>query len=490
MATPTLLDTPRGVSGKINRNTNTFVDPTQQYAPAPSAPVIAATSLQTPQQPYKIPQPDPQPSTSNLALTTSDVASKLKAEAEFEPPKNEGKEELSVLRQALTGQVEGIADQENQIREEEGIYEKRKLARAEADKLDRYEQEYRDEVANLRKNADAYVGTGLQDKINEVTDLYENKRANVALTYKTLAGDYNEAAMIVNDKVQSLRNQLSQNIELYKLASDAVNNDLTESEKLQVQANLNKKQAEDTARLTAYQAVLENAAKNGAPASVLAAIDAASRKPGATSADIFAAAGTYAGDPLYTLQLQKLRTEISLLGQPTAEERKLQAEALRNAETAIPLLQDKVNLIDTLLTHPGLASQVGPNNLARIPVTAEMTGAAQEFLGGVNQLINKETIDTLVNLKERGGTLGALSDTERVMLQQAASKLGTWQIKEGNQQGKFNVSEAAFKAELKNIQDLANRALIKARGSIYTDEEEAAFQSLNESALTPDMFYR
>ena len=136
-----------------------------------------------------------------------------------------------------------------------------------------------------------------------------------------------------------------------------------------------------------------------------------------------------------------------------------------------------------------MASQVGPNPFARVPITAELTGAAQEFVGGINQLISKETVDTLISLKERGGTLGALSNEERLMLQQAASKIGTWQIQDGPAKGKFNISEAVMRKELETIKTLANRALTKARGSVFADDEEAVFNQIGESALTPGSFY-
>lgn len=142
-------------------------------------------------------------------------------------------------------------------------------------------------------------------------------------------------------------------------------------------------------------------------------------------------------------------------------------------------LRGKVTLIDSLLSSKGMAGSVGPYGIARwTPFTADKAERA-EFAAGVNQLIGQETIDTLVSLKERGGTLGALSDQERVLLQTAASKIGSWIVrdKSGNPTGEFEVSEKDFKAELNRIKDLTNKAIERAGGSGGTDDLDAALQS-------------
>lgn len=132
----------------------------------------------------------------------------------------------------------------------------------------------------------------------------------------------------------------------------------------------------------------------------------------------------------------------------------------------IDTLKQKVALIDSLLESKGLAGSVGPYGVSRwTPFTADKA-ERKEFAAGVNQLIGQETIDTLLNLKKQGGTLGALSDNERFMLQSAASKIGSWQIKDaqGNPTGEYEVSEDAFKAELNRIKELTQKAIDQAGG--------------------------
>ena len=139
-----------------------------------------------------------------------------------------------------------------------------------------------------------------------------------------------------------------------------------------------------------------------------------------------------------------------------------------DAETTSKL-QDKISQIDDLISKVSTTGSgvIGPTWLARWSTGNTLSGKEQEFVGSVKQLISKETLDTLVNLKKAGGTLGALSDQERVMLQNAATKIGNWEKKDknGNGKGVWAVSESAFKTELETIKKLTQRALENAGGN-------------------------
>lgn len=183
------------------------------------------------------------------------------------------------------------------------------------------------------------------------------------------------------------------------------------------------------------------------------------------------------------------RTQRGQIGKPTSKEIQESQQAVENAKESIPLVQDKINLINSLLNSPGLNSSVGTNKLGRTALTDKLTGSAQSFAGGVTQLLNQETIDTLINLKAKGGTLGALSDQERILLQSAATKIGKWEIKDKNNNGtgKYNIDEASFKAELNRIKELAQRALDKATGKLISSEEKSTLNDLFNSTSTQSM---
>lgn len=129
-------------------------------------------------------------------------------------------------------------------------------------------------------------------------------------------------------------------------------------------------------------------------------------------------------------------------------------------------LADKAKAYQDVLNDPYLSSTAGANWMGRMSPGSIFTGGKQTLQGKIKGLTSKETLDTLLNLKAQGGTLGALSDSERIMLQNAASNLGAWEIKDdkGNGTGEYNVSEPAFRAELEKLRDLSKKAYERATG--------------------------
>jgi len=146
------------------------------------------------------------------------------------------------------------------------------------------------------------------------------------------------------------------------------------------------------------------------------------------------------------------------------------AQKLKEQNIAkLPSIKDKLASIDSLINSKGLNSAVGTTKLGRNAIINNLTGETQNFVGGVKQLISRETLDTLVNLKAEGGTLGALSEKELAMLEGAASKINTWEIKDsktGVGTGKYNASEKAFRKELETLKTLTERAYINAGGTL------------------------
>ena len=143
------------------------------------------------------------------------------------------------------------------------------------------------------------------------------------------------------------------------------------------------------------------------------------------------------------------------------------AGIVSKADTQVTeVLQTKIDLITSLENSDGLAGSVGAYAVSRwTPLTIDKAERLS-FAGGVHQLTSQETLSSLINLKAAGGTLGALSDQERVMLQNAATKISGWEIKDksGIGTGVWEVSEADFLAELGRIKTLAQRALARAAG--------------------------
>ena len=139
----------------------------------------------------------------------------------------------------------------------------------------------------------------------------------------------------------------------------------------------------------------------------------------------------------------------------------------------IETLNTKVNLIDSLIDHPGMTGTTGVYGIARWTPFSPDKAEKQQFISGVSQLISQETLGTLLNLKAQGGTLGALSDGERRMLQEAATKIGTWEMRNDDDKVTgYEIDEASMKAELNEIKRLANLAIQKAGGTVNLGQDD------------------
>lgn len=132
-----------------------------------------------------------------------------------------------------------------------------------------------------------------------------------------------------------------------------------------------------------------------------------------------------------------------------------------------PLL-DKLQITNDLLKNTaGMRGVVGPNRIARAGLfnLSTFTGSEGDFIAGINQLTNQETLTTLLELKKAGGTLGALSEGEGKLLREAATKINSWAKKDknGNVIG-YKTTEKAFQKELNTLKKYTERAIVEAGG--------------------------
>ena len=154
-------------------------------------------------------------------------------------------------------------------------------------------------------------------------------------------------------------------------------------------------------------------------------------------------------------------------------------------QQTISILEDKLNTFNEVLNNKqGLKRAVGEYATKRwTPFTADKAELV-DFVGKVEQLTSEETINTLLDLKKAGGTLGALSDQERIMLQNAATAIGNWKIedKKTEKVKGYEVSEDVFIKEIKRLQELTQKALKEAGGT--QDYKAQINQMINSGQVT------
>ena len=95
-------------------------------------------------------------------------------------------------------------------------------------------------------------------------------------------------------------------------------------------------------------------------------------------------------------------------------------------QLAIDNAQTKIDLADSILDHPGFNEAVGPSPFSRrlFNWNEFINSNANNFIADVEQIISKESLDSLIAAKAKGATFGALSDTEMAILTAAATSLG------------------------------------------------------------------
>ena len=248
-----------------------------------------------------------------LSAVNDSTAGQIKTDATLEPTQTQN-EDKAGLRKYLTGilgNIQGQAEQENKIREDAQLQQKKQKALAISNELDLLDKGFKDQVKEIRLNREGKFGGAVEQDVRNAQIQYEDRRANIALTYKVAAQDYQGAEEIVNQKVASLEKQNQQALQAYSMFKDLIYDDLTESEKLQADSQMRMKEDRAKAITDAYATVLQNAADQKAPASVLTAIDEAARKPDATVASIYQAAGRYGGDIAKQAQVAKIYADMA-----------------------------------------------------------------------------------------------------------------------------------------------------------------------------------
>lgn len=112
--------------------------------------------------------------------------------------------------------------------------------------------------------------------------------------------------------------------------------------------------------------------------------------------------------------------------------------------------------LQSIIDSPYLDTAVGPNPVARYSPLEYFTGGKSSFVGDVDSLASRLSLESLLQAKAKGATFGALSNQELSILSSAATPLlsNAWTVKDdnGNIIG-WKVSEKDFRKQM----DIINR---------------------------------
>lgn len=315
-----------------------------------------------------------------------------------------------------------------QIRKEAQVEEKARTSNRVLNELRSLRANFEDKKDKLETtNKEGRSMGAINNEINLLTKETNKNLAFKSIEYDIANNDYVSAQQTVDNRIKDITDEDNRQVQLYKTLYDFVQNDMSESEKVASQQAFQEKQA-----TTDFARQKE-----------IAYLNSSLRKD----------------EESYSYALKSASTA---------------QEAEEASQAILPTLRDKAGKITSVISdleNGKSGNVVGPNALARFSLTRGITGSGDNFIASVQQLASQETLDTLINLKKAGGTLGALNQEELKILENTASKINNWAIpdKETGKTIGYKVSQKDFKAELETMKMLTNRAITNAGGTLNSD---------------------
>ena len=161
-----------------------------------------------------------------------------------------------VLQEFMNVNSVNNADAKQAIREEEQLAQKRAFANDLYNEMLQSEQAYKDRRNALEKNPEGKLRGALNDELNDLSVEFSRQRANDMISYNIALGDFRGAEESVNARIADMDADLNRRSNMLAQVYQFLGDDLTESEKLQVNQAFEKemadKQVENQKELARY----------------------------------------------------------------------------------------------------------------------------------------------------------------------------------------------------------------------------------------------
>lgn len=353
----------------------------------PSSP-IPAPSI-SPYSPQYTP-PAQTPTTSNMAVANDTTAAQVGVDATspVSEPLTLTQQRQNDLYAAFQQEISNQGDQAAQvakIEKDAKLAKKREKANKISSELDQLDLDINNNVREMRKNPEGKFAGAVEQDVQNAQETYEYRRANVSIAYKVALGDYQGAQEDVDRKIQAMKDQSAQRLNLLQFGLSflqASKNDLTESEKIKLTASVNSQAKREEQVSNAYSQVTELATQNGASAATLDAIDRAARAPDASVASVYAAAGKFAVDKSQLLDNEYKRAQIE----------KLRADAAADLVAASGTNRDPVNLAAYAAEYLETGKLPSPSEQKAIGYSAgEIAQQAKQIPRSTGAVVSKST---------------------------------------------------------------------------------------------------
>lgn len=210
----------------------------------------------TPVQAYNLPTL-PNSTQASMALSTSLGVGQPPAE---ETPLTT-KEQIQQQILDIIGKQGEQGDVTASVYNKAGITEKQKLAQDLTNEYDKKQQSYNKLIEETGKNTEGMSARGVSAKIAALERQKNSELADIAIQQKAAVGDYTAALDIADKKIAAQFEPLDNQIKSLQVLYSFLQDDLSESEKMQAQANIQQKQFDyefaKEKELYAYKAAID-----------------------------------------------------------------------------------------------------------------------------------------------------------------------------------------------------------------------------------------
>lgn len=483
------------VGSEAYKQAQSGIVPTSSYtAPTAGNSTITSSSM-IDEKPIVLPETKPSTTSNGVieTVTTGNTLDKAKT-AEETKRANEIKKlnaeqaGYSTDLKNILGEQATIGERKSQLLTDYKIPELRQQSDEITNQIEAKQLALRRQVEELQKNPQGLFGGGLQQEVDRINREGARELADLSIIQNARNRNLLTAESLVNQKIQLETEDLKTRADTLKFFYTENKDSLTKAEQRQFET-LTKQADREYNETLAQKKELESfrskyrdtAVSLGKGNDVLTAIQ------NAKSQDEIAQIASKNG--VISLDDKIKRATLAEKNKPDTTKGKLVKiggkDYIQNADGtySLPKLptgdvnnninlayKDKINQIEGLIGDRGLYGAVGPNPLARTSLDFDVfTGVRGDFIANVTQITNQATIDNLVNIKKAGGAFGALSEKELSLLEAAASKIRSWEVKDdkGNVVG-YKTTEKSFKDELNKLKTQTERLLNADGGDVNT----------------------
>lgn len=396
--------------------------------------------------------------------------------------------------------LEAMVGQESRLKEREYTKEKVDEYKSQVtdftNKLEAEQLALTRKLEDLDKNPQGLFGGGLQQEKDRIERDSLRKQADIAILGNAFQRKFTDAKAIADRKVENELAPLKAQIATRKWILEQNKDSLTNAEKRAYDLSIKEEERqykEQELNKTKSNDYILNAVQGGAPTNLVQKAQSLYNN-GASAQEIAKTLGSYSLSASERLDMEIKRANIDKIKEDAlAQGIKLTKEELEKEEAKlaqIPVLEDKLRLINSIKTAKGLDSRVGINFATRRGFAiSDAFGAGQDFAASVQQLTNAETLATLLELKKGGGTLGAVNEKEFETLRNAATKINSWEVKDKNGQGtgEWAIDEKTFLEEVERLQKSTENLYKSLGGSLdsisdvdsYVNQVDQTLKSTN-----------